>query len=79
MMHIYQRTLCDNGQTKEIPFVLILNKYDLFERVAHVPLDSFQWSNDFSPVWTHHSNQSLANQAYKGGCEVGRAKGRDLL
>ncbi|KAJ8538741.1 hypothetical protein K7X08_030037 [Anisodus acutangulus] len=48
---------------KEIPFVLILNKYDLFEKkVARVPLDSCESS--LSPVQTHYSNLSLANRAY---------------
>ncbi|MBA0773765.1 hypothetical protein Gotri_009019 [Gossypium trilobum] len=50
---------------KEIPFVLLLTKYDALEnKINRTPLSTCEWFKDFSPLRPHHNHHALAQQAY---------------
>ncbi|TYJ07293.1 hypothetical protein E1A91_A12G295500v1 [Gossypium mustelinum] len=50
---------------KDIPFVLLLTKYDALEnKINRTPLSTCEWFRDFSPLRAHHNHHALAQQAY---------------
>ncbi|KAL2930548.1 Extra-large guanine nucleotide-binding protein 3 [Bienertia sinuspersici] len=58
-------TLVQHPSFRDIPFLLLLNKYDAFEqKISQVPLNVCKWFEDFCPAKLHCNNQSLAHQAY---------------
>ncbi|KAK4744162.1 hypothetical protein SAY87_010474 [Trapa incisa] len=57
--------LAKHPSFSDIPFILLLNKYDAFEeKIKQSPLSTCQLFTDFNPMKSHASNQVLALQAY---------------
>ncbi|OMO56762.1 Guanine nucleotide binding protein (G-protein), alpha subunit [Corchorus capsularis] len=46
----------------QMDFLLILNKYDLFEeKIERVPLSQCEWFDDFHPMVSHHRSNTNSN------------------
>ncbi|KAE8663945.1 Extra-large guanine nucleotide-binding protein 3 [Hibiscus syriacus] len=57
--------LVSHPSFRDIPFVLLLAKYDVLEeKINQIPLSTCEWFRDFSPLKPHHNHQALAQQAY---------------
>ncbi|KAL4382867.1 hypothetical protein GQ457_15G000950 [Hibiscus cannabinus] len=57
--------LVSHPSFRDVPFVLLLTKYDaLEEKINQTPLSTCEWFRDFSPLKPHHNHQALAQQAY---------------
>ncbi|KAJ8537083.1 hypothetical protein K7X08_035484 [Anisodus acutangulus] len=58
-------SLVKHRSFEDAAFVLLLNKYDIFEdKINQVPLTVCDWFHDFRPFKHRQNNQALANQAY---------------
>ncbi|MCD7452951.1 hypothetical protein HAX54_018920 [Datura stramonium] len=58
-------SLVRHSSFTDAAFVLLLNKYDIFEdKISQVPLTVCDWFQDFRPFRYRQNNQAMANQAY---------------
>ncbi|KAK8599615.1 hypothetical protein V6N13_077529 [Hibiscus sabdariffa] len=58
-------SLVSHPSFRDIPFVLLLTKFDaLEEKISQIPLSTCEWFRDFSPLKPHHNPHALAQQAF---------------